>query len=96
MQYEVICLKDFGINNIAFDLPSVVSYMYEAVSHGLLVLGGDIIVVEKDRYVESYDNWFSEKKEPLETMQDALDYLTRYWKTRKGSGEWYVSVVLGG
>ena len=74
MEYNVIDLQKYGIKNFAFDLPSAVSYMYEAVSNGFLILGGDIIVNDHGIFVESVDGWYSEKNTPLDTMQDALNY----------------------
>ena len=108
IKYEVVDLTEYGIYAVAFDLPSVVSYMYEAASNGLLILGGDIIFNEDGIYIESPDNWYSEKKTPMGTLQDALDYLSRYWKYRctkesdcpywkNDKGEefpWCVTVVL--
>ncbi len=108
IKYEVVDLTEYGIYAVAFDLPSVVSYMYEAASNGLLILGGDIIFNEDGIYTESPDNWYSEKKTPMGTLQDALDYLSRYWKYRctkesdcpywkNDKGEefpWCVTVVL--
>ena len=96
IEYEVIDLKEYGINNIAFDLPSAVSYMYEAVNKGFLILGGDIIISSQGKFFESDDNWYSNKKIPMDTMQDALNYLSRYWKNCNiKNSEWYITVVLG-
>lgn len=96
IQYEVVELKKYGINNIAFDLPSAVSYMYEAVNNGMLILGGDIIVYDHGEFVESSDNWYSNKKQPMDTMQDALDYLSSYWNNcNMKTFPWYIAIVLG-
>ena len=40
LNYEVIDLTSDGINNYAFDLPSAMAFICEAVSHGFLILGG--------------------------------------------------------
>ena len=95
LEYEVVDLSASGINNFAFDLPSAISYMCEATSNGLLILGGDIIVIDNDRYIESDDNWYSSKTDPTETMQDALNYLRCYWKNcNSDSSTWMVAVIL--
>ena len=56
LNYEVIDLTSDGINNYAFDLPSAMAFICEAVSHGFLILGGDIIIREGKHYIESCDN----------------------------------------
>ena len=95
MQYEVTDLKKYGINNIAFDLPSAVSYMLEAVNNGLLILGGDIIVVDHGKFIESDDNWYSNQTSPMATMQDALNYLCSYWKNCNiRNSSWYITIIL--
>lgn len=95
MEYNVIDLQKYGIKNFAFDLPSAVSYMYEAVSNGFLILGGDIIVNDHGIFVESVDGWYSEKNTPLDTMQDALNYLCLYWNNCKmKAASWYITIVL--
>lgn len=96
LEYEVIDLKKYGINNFAFDLPSAISYMCEAVNNNFLILGGDIIIIDNELYIESDDNWYSEKTEPKETMQEALNYLCSYWKNcHLDSSSWKITMNLG-
>ena len=91
LQYEAIDLSEFGIANVAFDLPSAVAFMCEAANEGFKILGGDIIVPYKDELTESCDNWSSNASTASETLQDALRYLSKYW--RKNDPNWYISVI---
>ena len=96
LEYDVVDLQKFGINNYAFDLPSAVSYMCEAANNGFRILGGDIIDIDdRGQYSEGCDNWYSKKAEPLETLQDALNYLSLYCRnTELTTSKWMVAVVL--
>ena len=51
MEYNVIDLQKYGIKNFAFDLPSAVSYMYEAVSNGFLILGGETMAYSSNLWM---------------------------------------------
>lgn len=96
LEYEVIDLNEYGINNFAFDLPSAISYMWEAANNNFLILGGDIITVDYvGGYTESDNNWYSEKREPLETLQDAINYLCLYCRnSHLDLSSWKISINL--
>ena len=94
IELEAIDLSEHGIKNYAFDLPYAIAYMCEAVNQNKLILGGDIIVSENGCYTESYDNWYSNQKDPQATLKDALYYLSRIWKNFDNKSDWKVSVVI--
>lgn len=79
ISYDVIDLKEDGINNYAFDFPSATAFISEAMNHGMLILGGDIITHDGTGFNESSDNWFSNSNNPIETAQVAIDYLVNYY-----------------
>ena len=94
LNYEVIDLTSDGINNYAFDLPSAMAFICEAVSHGFLILGGDIIIREGKHYIESCDNWYCNENNPMETAQKAMEYLSAYHLRNCDSDKkWWVSVL---
>ena len=95
IKYESIDLSKAGINNLAFDLPYAIVYMCEAVSKGKKILGGDIVVFKNGMWTEGDDNWYSDKISPVDTLTDAIAYLTLYCKnSKKHFSDWKVSVVL--
>ena len=77
-EYDVIDLSHLGINNFAFDLISSIQFMYDAISNGYRILGGDIITDINGQLELSIDNWYSQSKDPQETFFCALDYLKKY------------------
>ena len=94
LEYDVVDLKEYGIDNVAFDFPSAISYMCEAMNQGYIILGGDIIVFENGRYTESGNSWWSDKKDPQETMKDALGYFSTLCNNNCFDFSWKISVIL--
>lgn len=90
-----INMMDVGINNLAFDLPYAIVNMCKAVACGKRILGGDILVKNRDGHwtEQGCDNWYSNKKDPEETLKDAIEYLTWYYNKFRNS-EWKVSIVV--
>ena len=104
ISYDVIDLTEDGIGNYAFDFPSATAFICEAMSHGMLILGGDIITHDGNHFNESYDNWYSNSHDPVETAQVAIDYLTNYylrnaysrkkfWVTITTNGNYHIKLV---
>ena len=93
-EYDVIDLSCMGVNNYAFDIVSAISYMYEAVEHKNAILGGDIVSCENEEYAYTYDNWYSKKIQPSETLEDALEYLKKYCSLHPDVSKWRVVVVV--
>ena len=94
LNYDVIDLVPDGINNYAFDLPSAMAFICEAAGNGFRILGGDIIIREGAHYTESCDNWYSSEDDPMQTAQEAMDYLRAYYLRNCGSEkQWWVTVV---
>lgn len=94
IELEATDLNEYGIKNYAFDLPYAIAYMCEAVNQNKLILGGDIVVSNNGYYVESYDSWYSNQKDPQATLKDALCYLSHILKTLDSKTDWKVSVVI--
>ena len=93
-EYEVIDLHSMGIDNYAFDIVSAISYMYEAVAHKNAILGGDILCFENDEYNFTCDNWYSEKIQPSETLNDALEYLKKYCAYHPNVSKWVIAITI--
>lgn len=79
ISYDVIDLTEDGIGQYAFDFPSATAFICEAMNHGMLILGGDIITHDGTGFDESCDGWFSNSNDPVETAQVAIDYLENYY-----------------
>lgn len=91
--YDVQDLHEIGINSYAFDIVSAIEYMYEAVDYGKLILGGDIIEIKDHKPHLSYDNWYTQKSTPEETLQDALSFLRKYLERNYTEYPWRICIV---
>ena len=93
-EFEVIDLHSIGIDNYAFDIVSAISYMYEAVAHRNAILGGDMLYFENDECTLTDDNWYSEKIQPLETLNDALEFLKKHCKYHPNVSKWVIAITI--
>ena len=94
ISYDVIDLTEDGIGEYAFDFPSAMAFICEAMNNGMLILGGDIITHDGKHFNVSCDSWYSESQDPVETAQTAIDYLVNYYLRNAHSREkFWVTIV---
>jgi hypothetical protein len=93
-EFELIDLSDEFNNDLIFDLISAIKFMYLAVEHNELVLGGDIYWKDKNGdYVSGCENWYCDEPDPQKTLLVALDYLNNCVKINPNI-DWKVSVSI--
>ena len=73
-EFEIIDMSEKGNSDLIFDLISAIEYMFLAIKNGKIILGGDIYVKKQSGFEHSYDNWYSQSKDPQETLTCALNY----------------------
>lgn len=90
-----VCVEDIsylGVQDIAFS-PSQADNVLDILrDNKVLILGGDILVESEGRMKFSYENWYSESEDYLETYNTAKKYLTDCKK--RHVGQKYLVIIV--
>jgi len=88
-------ISELGVQDLAFLPEEADRYIEHLKNEKILILGGDILFVDNGKAKFSYDNWYSESTDYLETYQVAKKYF-ELCKKRYANRKYLIVVVAKG
>lgn len=70
---SAISLETMGVNDVAWPRTIALSIVNILQRNNIAILGGDVLVKEKEQLKHTYDNWYSNRK----TREPWIDFVVR-------------------
>lgn len=92
-EFTIEDISSLGVKDLAFTPEEADKFLDYLKDKNILILGGDIIIINHDKLEFAHDNWYSESSDALETYNTAKIFLNECKKSYRNQN-YLVAIVF--